>query len=280
MNIVYGNILADRYYQQIAQKISSLKGRKPKLLVILVGEDSASKIYVAAKEKACHKAGLLAETKYLPAEISEEELMTIIQQANQEETIDGILLQLPLPKHLSSQKILSYIATEKDVDGLKDENVLKLINKDSSGLFPCTPLGVMALLEEMKAPLQGKRAVIIGRSRLVGLPLFHMLLAKDCTVTLCHSKSENIKEICQQADILISAVGKAKMITKDFVKQGAYVVDVGVSRVDGKIYGDVDFEEVKDIASAITPMPKGTGPMTIAMLVMNTYKAFQRRQHD
>lgn len=280
MKIVYGDELAEKIYAQLRHKIAESSYRAPCLAVVLVGDDPASAIYVAAKEKACQKAGIVAKTIRLGAKISQDELRSVLRELSAAEEVDGILLQLPLPETLPEREMLEAIDPAKDVDGLTLQNIAKLVVREKDGFLPCTPAGVMRLLREMKAPLSGKRAVIIGRSILVGLPLFQLLQQENCTVTLCHSKTEDLSAICQQADILVSAVGKAEMIKAKDVKLGAYVIDVGVSRVNGKIKGDIAFEEVKEKVAAITPMPRGTGPMTIASLLENTYLAYCRRKQN
>ncbi|MBR2802554.1 MAG: bifunctional 5,10-methylenetetrahydrofolate dehydrogenase/5,10-methenyltetrahydrofolate cyclohydrolase [Erysipelotrichaceae bacterium] len=277
MNIVYGSELSERMNQELAAKVAALTGRKPRLAVILVGEDPASQIYVRSKEKACHKVGIEAETFLLPAESREVEVAGLIERLNEDPAVDGILLQLPLPKGLDKDKLIDKIAAEKDVDGLTSINAGRLAN-GLSGHVPCTPLGVIDLLEEMGCDFSGKHAVIVGRTRLVGLPLIHLLLKKNCTVTVCHSRTQDLPAVCRQADILVTAVGKARMFTKDYIKEGVYAVDVGISRVDGKICGDLDFDNIKELCAGITPMPKGTGPMTIARLLRNTWQAYCWRE--
>ena len=277
MNIVYGSELSERMNQELAAKVAALTGRKPRLAVILVGEDPASQIYVRSKEKACHKVGIEAETFLLPAESREEEVVGLIRKLNEDPSVDGILLQLPLPKGLDKDRLIDSISPEKDVDGLTSISAGRLAN-GLPGLVPCTPLGVIDLLEEMGCDFSGKHAVIVGRTRLVGLPLIHLLLKKNCTVTVCHSRTQDLPSVCRQADILVTAVGKAHMFTKDYIKEGVYAVDVGISRVDGKICGDLDFDNIKELCAGITPMPKGTGPMTIARLLQNTWQAYCRRE--
>lgn len=275
--IVYGSEIAKSIKEEIALKVSGYldKGlRKPKLKVILVGDNPASLSYVKGKVKACEVSSIDCDVVHLSKDISQSELEDIILKADQDETVDGILLQLPLPEGLNERSALSKISPQKDVDGLSVENKGKLFIKED-GFRPCTPLGIMEILKRSGVKIASKNAVVIGRSQLVGLPVAKMLLDENATVTICHSKSEDLKSICQKADILIVAIGKAKFITSDYVKKGAVVIDVGVNRVDGKLCGDVDFEEVKDIASLITPVPKGVGPMTIASLMLNTLKAYE-----
>ena len=250
--------------------------RVPCLGVILVGKNPASVSYVKGKTKACDSIGMLTKEVVLPTDVSMVALRKEIQAMNNDKTIDGILLQLPLPKELSENEAIKAILPSKDVDGLHPVNVGNLY-LDEPGFIPCTPLGIIALLEKMGCTFAGMNAVVIGRSKLVGAPVARLLQNKNATVTICHSKTENLQEICSKADILVVAIGKPKFITAEFVKEGAYVIDVGVNRMDdGKLCGDVDFENVKDKAGFITPVPKGVGPMTITMLLHNTLKAYER----
>lgn len=245
----------------------------PHLAVILVGADPASETYVRFKEKACNQVGIKSTIINLPKTILEEDLIKEIHKLNNDDLVHGILLQLPIPKHLDSEKIINLINPKKDVDGFANENVAKL-SKNQDALVPCTPLGIIRLLEEYEIKVQGEHCVILGRSQIVGKPMAQLMLQKNSTVTICHSKTKNLKEIAKQADILIAAIGNAHMVDDTYVKEGAVVIDVGVSRIDGKIYGDVDFDKVIDKVSYITPMPGGTGPMTIACLLENTLKCY------
>jgi len=279
-NIYYGNELAQQYNEALKEKISLIEGRKPKLAVILVGDNPASHSYVRSKEKACAYVGIETEVFLFDESVKEEVISFKIQVLNEDKNVDGILLQLPLPEHLDKQKLINAISPDKDVDGLHTLNVGFLWQKQLDHFIPCTPLGCIALLEKMGVEFSGKKAVVVGRSNLAGLPMANLLLQRDCTVTICHSKTVDLKEVCQSADIIVSATGVAHLIKEDYVKEGAYVVDVGISKVDGKIVGDVDFDQVKDKCAGITPMPKGTGPMTVAMLLSNTYKAYQEHQDD
>lgn len=275
-NVVYGSELAVKLKQDLKMKIenSIAQGyRLPQLAVVLVGDDPASLSYVKGKEKACAQVGVNTITYTLSDTASFDEIKTLIDTLNQDSNVDGILLQLPLPNGLDSSELVNLIVPDKDVDGLTPLNMGYFFN-NCKGFVPCTPLGVMALLKEGNVTLEGKHAVVIGRSQLVGKPLAQLLLNSNCTVTMCHSKTSQLKEITQLADILIVAVGKAKFITADYVKKGAVVIDVGVNRVDGKLVGDVDFASVQPKASLITPVPKGVGPMTITMLLDNTYQAY------
>jgi methylenetetrahydrofolate dehydrogenase (NADP+)/methenyltetrahydrofolate cyclohydrolase len=279
--VVYGSVLSQRLKDELKEKIEKdLQAglKRPKLGVILVGEDPASVSYVKGKEKAAAYVGIDSEVHRLPEETTQEELNKLIRELNDDPKVDGILLQLPLSKQLDSREALELIDPSKDVDGLGIINSGKLFLKEE-GFYPCTPLGVIELLKEMKVEIEGKHAVVVGRSNLVGLPVSRLLLNENATVTTCHSRTSNLKEITRQADILVVAIGKAEFITGDYIKEGAYVIDVGVNRVDGKLKGDVKFDEAVDKVAAITPVPKGVGPMTITMLMYNTYKA-RGDKHD
>lgn len=256
-------------------------GIQPHLAVILVGADPASETYVRFKEKACNQVGMKSTVINLPENITEKKLVEEISRLNNDNSVHGILLQLPIPKNLDSDKIINLIKPAKDVDGFANENVAKL-SKNQDSLVPCTPLGIIRLLEEYNIKTEGEHCVILGRSQIVGKPMAQLMLQKNSTVTVCHSKTKNLKEIAKQADILIAAIGNAHMVDDTYVKDGAVVIDVGVSRVNGKIYGDVDFDKVIDKASYITPMPGGTGPMTIACLLENTLKCYLNlvEKHD
>lgn len=279
MKIIYGSELSLRLKEELKNEVANLtqNRRKPHLAVILVGENPASISYVKGKGKASNEVGFDFSLFTYSEEVTQNEIEEKIIALNQDKTVDGILVQLPLPKHLNERKILEMIDPDKDVDGLHPINAGRLFLGED-GFVPCTPLGVMALLKEMGVSLEGKDVVVVGRSNLVGLPLSRLLLKANATVTTCHSKTQNLAEICKRADILIVAIGKARFITKDYIKEHAYVIDVGVNRVDGKLCGDVDFENVKDYVSAITPVPKGVGPMTITMLLANTLKSYKKRE--
>jgi len=275
--IMEGSELAKKIRSRLkveVEKYIETHEKKPHLAVILVGNDPASETYVKFKEKACHQVGMNSTIIKLDENVSEEDLISEIQKLNTNPDIHGILLQLPIPKHLDSEKIINLIDSNKDVDGFANENVAKL-SKNQDALVPCTPLGIIRLLEEYNIMTEGQHCVILGRSQIVGKPMAQLMLQKNSTVTICHSRTKNIEEIAKQADILIAAVGKPHMVNRHFVKKGAVVIDVGVSRVNGKILGDVDFNDVEDIASYITPMPGGTGPMTIACLLENTIKCYK-----
>lgn len=270
MVIIDGKALSKKIRGQVKEEVEMLnkKGIKPKLAVIMVGEDPASKVYVRNKSKACNEAGIEYEEFILNENIEMDELLSLIENLNNRKDIHGILLQSPIPKHLDIDKAFETIDYRKDVDGFHPINIGKLaLNKQT--FISCTPHGVMKMLEEYEIELKGANVVILGRSNIVGKPLAQCLLNKDATVTICHSKTKNIEEITRNADILISAIGKPKFVTANMVKEGAVVIDVGINRLETGIVGDVDFEEVSKKASYITPVPGGVGPMTIAMLLNN-----------
>ena len=249
---------------------------KATLAVIQVGNDSASSVYVGNKKKACEYIGIGSASYELPEETSEEELLKLIDDLNADDSINGILVQLPVPKHIDDKKIIERISPLKDVDGFHPESVGNLcIGRD--GFVSCTPAGIIELLKRSDIKIEGKECVVIGRSNIVGKPMALLLIANNGTVTVCHSKTKDLKTVCKRADILVAAVGKPKMINSEYVKEGAVVIDVGIHRMEnGKLCGDVDFDDVKDIVSAITPVPGGVGPMTIAMLMVNCVKAAKR----
>ncbi len=249
---------------------------KPGLAVVIVGKDPASKVYVRNKAKACGEIGFYSEVHELPESTSSEELLALIGKLNADEKIDGILVQLPLPKHLDEKTVINAIRPDKDVDAFHPANVGRIMIGDYDFL-PCTPAGVMRLLEESGIEVSGKHCVVVGRSNIVGKPQAMLLLQKNGTVTICHSRTKDLKEECRRADILVVAIGKAKFINAEYIKPGAAVIDVGMDRDEnGKLCGDVDFESVKEVAGAITPVPGGVGPMTIAMLMQNTLKAAEK----
>lgn len=278
--IIDGKQIASEMRANLKKSVGEYKdknGRDIGLAVILVGDNSASQVYVRNKIKACEEVGIKSYSYYLPEKTDEMQLKELISSLNNDNNIDGILVQLPLPKHINEEDILKLIHVEKDVDGFCAENVGKL-SKNKPCLASCTPNGVMKMLEYYDISVKGKKAVVVGRSNIVGKPMAMLLLNADATVTVCHSKTQNLKEECLSADILISAVGKPYFITADMVKDGAAVIDVGINRnKEGKLCGDVDFENVKDKCSYITPVPGGVGPMTITMLMYNTYIAATRR---
>lgn len=249
------------------------KGMEPGLAVIIVGDDPASRVYVNNKKKACEYIGIHSEEYALPASASEEEVLSLIRTLNEKEDIHGILCQLPVPEHINEEHIIAAIDPKKDVDAFHPVNVGKIMvgNYD---FLPCTPAGVMELIKESGIPVSGKECVVLGRSNIVGKPQAMLLLHANGTVTVCHSRTKNLKEVCARADILVVAIGRPKFVTADMVKEGAVVIDVGINRLpDGTLCGDVDFEAVEKKAAAITPVPGGVGPMTIAMLMQNTLRA-------
>lgn len=276
--IIDGKVISAHVKDRVKGGVKALNnsGITVGLAVIIVGEDPASKVYVANKKKACEALGIISEEYALPENTTQEELLALIDELNNKKSINGILCQLPLPKHLDEKLIINSIKPEKDVDAFHPVNVGKIMIGDFD-FVPCTPAGVMEMLEYEGIEVGGKTCVVIGRSNIVGKPMNMLLLHKNGTVTICHSKTKNLKEICLNADILVAAVGRAGFVTADMVKEGAVVIDVGINRVDGKLCGDVDFESVKDKASAITPVPGGVGPMTIAMLMQNTLTAARRQ---
>lgn len=271
--IIDGRAVANTWKAQIAEQTKALKERGilPHLAVVLVGENPASQVYVRNKENACVKAGIQSSVIRLGEECTQEELERVVESLNLDKNVHGILVQLPLPPHLDESRVLALIDPEKDVDGFHAMNSGRLMNGQPR-FVPCTPLGVMKLLEAYQIPVSGKHAVVIGRSNIVGKPMAMLLLAKNATVTICHSKTANLAEMTRQADILVAAVGRAGFVTADMVKPGATVIDVGINRVDGQIVGDVA-HDVAEVAGYLTPVPGGVGQMTIAMLLANTLEA-------
>ena len=273
--IIDGKAVSAAVKQRVADEISELKARgiEAGLAVVLVGDDPASQVYVRNKKIACEKCGIYSAEYRLPADTSMDELLGLIDKLNHDEKINGILVQLPLPQGLDEEKVIAAISPEKDVDAFSVGNVGRIMIGNYSFL-PCTPAGVIELIKSTGYDMTGKNAVVLGRSNIVGKPMAMLLLHNNCTVTICHSKTRNIKEICRNADILVAAIGRAKFVTADMVKPGAMVIDVGINRNEqGKLCGDVDFDAVKDTAGYITPVPGGVGPMTIAMLMQNTLNA-------
>ena len=286
--ILSGKELSDNIKSQLAVQVATFPsryGRVPHLAVVLVGDDPASATYVRNKGRACEKIGIQNSTIHLPAETSEEALLEQIRLLNEDEGVDGILVQLPLPAHIDELKALYAIAREKDVDGFHPENVAALWRRRTEPetnpqyCVPCTPRGIIRLLKAANVQIEGKRAVVVGRSNIVGLPTSKLLLNENATVSICHSHTVGLAEITREADILVVAVGEPRFITADMVKKGAVVIDVGIDHgEDGKLCGDVDFEAVKEVASVITPVPGGVGPMTICSLMENTIDCFINRQ--
>ena len=279
MTILDGKNVSAQVKERVKNEALNLKnqGVEPALAVILVGEDKASQTYVAAKEKACIACEIKSVMHRLSESTTQSELIALIDVLNLDDGIDGILVQLPLPKHIDTNKILETISPAKDVDGFAAINVGKLAS-GLDGFVPCTPLGIMEIFKAYDINLEGKNAVVIGRSNIVGKPMANLLLNSNATVTVTHSKTRNLKEICAGADILVAAIGRADFVTADMVKEGAVVIDVGINRMDdGKLKGDVKFDEVAPKCSFITPVPGGVGPMTIAMLLSNTIKSAKNR---
>ena len=277
--LIDGKALAAQLRGEIREQAENFRKQRGKdigLAVILVGEDPASQVYVRNKIKACEEVGVKSFSYHLPAETTEQQLVSLIDELVESDNVHGILVQLPLPKHLNERAVLAHIPPAKDVDGFCAENVGNLAMNRTT-IVACTPFGVMKMLEKYGIDPKGKNAVVLGRSNIVGKPMAMLLLNADATVTVCHSKTKNLKEICVAADILVVAIGRAKFVTADMVKEGAVVIDVGMDRDEnGKLCGDVDFEHVKDKASYITPVPGGVGPMTITMLLYNTVIAATR----
>ena len=276
--IIDGRMVAAKWKESIAQETQAwiARGVTPHLAVVLVGENPASQVYVRNKENACRKAGMRSTLIRLPEDCTQEALEQTVRQLNADESVHGVLVQLPLPAHLDEAAVLRLIDPDKDVDGFHAMNAGRLMSGQPC-FVPCTPLGVMKLLEAYDIPVRGRRAVVVGRSNIVGKPMALLLLAADATVTVCHSRTENLAEITREADILVAAVGRPNFITADMVKPGAAVIDVGINRVDGALLGDVEFAGVSEVAGFITPVPGGVGQMTIAMLLANTLDAVKRR---
>ncbi len=279
--ILDGKLTSQNVLDSLTLELSALKEQAaplPKLVVVLVGDDPASQVYVNKKAKTAQKIGMLSELLTYPAATSQAELLAVVQKLNQDASVHGILVQLPLPKHIDTLAIITAIDPKKDVDGLHPLNLGLLMTGDPSACKPCTPAGVMTLLKTYHVPLAGKNAVVLGRSNIVGKPMGMLLLQENATVTYCHSKTADLAAVCRQADILVAAVGVPNLVTADFVKAGAAVIDVGINRLDGKLVGDVDFASASEKAGFITPVPGGVGPMTIATLMANTLFLYRQAQ--
>lgn len=280
MKILDGKQTAQSISNRLKEKISKYltQGKRaPKIDIILVGDDYASKMYVDMKSKKALDLGIQVNVHTYPKDISQEQVESVIKQLNEDINIDGIMVQLPLPNHIQESKILELISPDKDVDGLTSTNLGKLFKNDSSAIAPATAKGVIELLKEYRVQIEGKRAVVIGRGDISGLPISAMLQNENATVTICHSRTQNLKEICSKADILVSSIGRAEYINSEYVKKGSIVVDIGTNRnAQGKLVGDIDFNSVKDIAEYITPVPGGIGPMTIVCLFDNLIEAYKK----
>ncbi len=276
--LIDGKVISAAVKERVKNEVAALKekGVTTGLAVIIVGEDPASKVYVSNKKKACEALGIISEEYALPENTTQKELLSLIDALNKKESINGILCQLPLPKHLDETAVINAISPDKDVDAFHPVNVGKIMQGDYD-FVPCTPAGIMEMLAYEGIEISGKTCVVIGRSNIVGKPMSMLLLHKNGTVTICHSKTKNLKEVCKNADILVAAVGRPNFVTADMVKENAVVIDVGINRVDGKLVGDVNFNEVCEKASYITPVPGGVGPMTIAMLMQNTLTAAKKQ---
>ena len=276
--VMSGKVMSAALMEEQKEQVADMKlrGIHPGLAVVLVGEDPASQIYVRNKGQACEDAGIYSRTIRLDAAVSQETLMSTIDELNADSRVHGILVQLPLPKHLDEGTILARVKPEKDVDGFHVVNAGRLFTAQH-GVVPCTPKGILYMLKKAEVPLSGKHAVIVGRSNIVGKPAAMLLLNENCTVTICHSRTQDLPSIARQADVLVAAVGRPKFITADMVKPGAAVVDVGINRVDGRLVGDVDFDNAEKVAGWITPVPGGVGKMTISMLLQNTLEAACRQ---
>lgn len=278
--IISGKLVSEEIRVDIAKEVGTLaeQGVKPGLAVVLVGEDPGSQVYVNSKEKTCISLGFHSVVHRLPATTTQEQLLALVDELNSDDDIDGILVQLPLPKHINEKAVIDAISVEKDVDGFHPVNVGNLVIGDDS-LLPCTPAGVIELIKRSGIDLSGKHAVVVGRSNIVGKPVSLLLQRENATVTMCHSRTANMAELCKMADVLVVAIGRANFIDASYVKPGAVVIDVGMNRLDnGKLAGDVDYDSAKEVAGYITPVPGGVGPMTITMLMVNTLTAAKRRR--
>ncbi|NIQ00833.1 MAG: bifunctional methylenetetrahydrofolate dehydrogenase/methenyltetrahydrofolate cyclohydrolase FolD [Nitrospinaceae bacterium] len=277
MTLIDGKKVSAEIKEQVAAEVETLKqqtGQVPGLAVVLVGEDPASAVYVRNKNKTCGKMGFHSFSHTLSADTQEGELLKLIAELNANPEVNGILVQLPLPKQINEQKVLEAIDPAKDVDGFHPVNV-GYLTSGADSLAPCTPAGIIEMLDHYKIEIEGRNAVILGRSNIVGKPMASLLLKRHATVTICHSRTQDLAGVARSADILVAAIGKPRFVTADMVKEGAVVIDVGINRVDGKLVGDVDFDAAAEKAAFMTPVPGGVGPMTIAMLMKNTLKAFK-----
>lgn len=272
--LIKGKDLSNRIIEGLKEKVSKSEF-KPHLVVVLIGNDPASELYVGLKEKAAANIGMKSTVLRYPENVEEKVILDKINELNDDKEVDAILVQLPLPKQISEKEVIKAINPKKDVDGFTPENIGRISIGAEPYAYPCTPKGVFKLMDEYGIDFEGKHAVVVGRSNIVGKPIAQMLLNRNATVTICHSRTKNLEEITKTADILISAVGKYKIIRKDMVKNGCVIIDIGTSKIDGKTFGDVDFEDVSESTSYITPVPGGVGPMTIASLMENTYELFK-----
>ncbi len=275
--IIDGKAISAAIKEELKEKVAEYKkqGVKITLAVVKVGNDPASAVYVRNKEKACEYVGITSRTLALPEETTEEELLKVVKELNEDKAVNGILVQLPLPKHIDESKVLLAIDSNKDVDGFHPVNVGKMVIGEETFL-PCTPAGIIEMLKRTDIEISGKECVVIGRSNIVGKPMSMLMLKENATVTIAHSRTKDLKEVTKRADILIAAIGKAKFVTADYVKEGAVIIDVGMDRDEnGKLCGDVDFDSVSQVASAITPVPGGVGPMTVTMLLVNCLRSVE-----
>ena len=275
--IADGKALAEKIYENIKKEVLKLK-KRPVLTVIITDDNEAGKVYVRNKQKACEKTGIESVTTYFPKDVSEQDILAKIKDLNNDKNVDAILVQLPLPPHIDTEKVLNSIFAEKDADGFHYINAGKMFTGQKPNSIACTPKGIIRLLDEYKFDFAGKNAVVIGRSNIVGKPMAQLLTQRNSTVTLCHSQTKNIDFYTKNADLIVVAIGKPKFLTGDMVKEGVTVIDVGISRVNGKLSGDVDFETVAPKANLITPVPGGVGPMTVAMLIQNTLELAKNKQ--
>ena len=279
--ILDGKKTSSQIKEEIKEELKGIKekvGKVPGLAIVLVGENPASKIYVNSKIKGCAELGFESFAHYLPENVTEEELLNVIRELNEDEKVDGILVQLPLPKHIDEKKVVDTIAFSKDVDGFKPENMGLLFLGDKNSIKPCTPSGIVELFKRYELEVEGKDVVIIGRSNIVGKPMAGFFINEGATVTICNSKTKNLADKLKEADIIVAAMGVAKFVKADMVKDGAIIIDVGINRTEEGLFGDVDFENVAPKCKWITPVPGGVGPMTVAMLFKNTLSAFNRNK--